>query len=186
MKVCEGCGRRKSYTRSRWCAQCRRERERALARVRVRRLRDGRRTGWSPPATGQLADLGPSPESVEPEYIPEPPAPTTGLPPEAPPDQVEPPPDSDPNTLPQGFNGDFDWLERTQLGLAEPWDELLRLSREGPRPDRYDPKVVAALARLKKEWDDYADRFEELTGGHPYSVRQAAIWRAEIERLMRL
>ena len=131
-------------------------------------------------------DPVPGPETVEVAPLPEPAGPAPDLPPEAILGQSEPAPDTALNTLPLGFEGDPNWLARTQLGLAEPWEDLLRLSRKGPRPDRYDPKVVAALARLKKEWDDYADRFEELTGGHPYSVRQAAIWRAEIERLLSL
>jgi hypothetical protein len=181
MRLCQACFRHKSYTRSRLCARCRKERERALARVRVRRLRGARGVGQPPPTTDRPADPQPGPESVEQEYVADSPAPTLNPPSET----WEPSPDFDPYTQPiPGFEGDLEWLRKTQLGLDGPWVELFGLSHEGA--ERWDPRVVAALALLEEGWRVYGPTFEERTAFGPRGKEQAAIWRPVIERLLSL
>jgi len=104
---------------------------------------------------------------------------------EALPEAWESPPDFNPYTQPiPGFEGDLNWLRKTQLGLDGPWADLFRLSREGA--DRQDPRVVGALALLRWAWDAYGERFEELTANGSYGRTQAAIWRPVLEQLLTL
>jgi len=168
----------------------REQRKRDLTRDRMRRLRERRRTGQAPPATDLPSDPEPGPEpepeTVQLEYVPGPPAPAPDLTPEAKSGGWVPPPGFDPYTQPiPGFEGDPNWLKRTQLGLDGTWADLVRLRSEGVSYRR-DRRVVTGLARLKEAWDVYGETFEERTANGPYGKDQAAIWRWEIERLLTL
>jgi len=136
--------------------------------------------GQAPPATDRPEDLEPGaepePESTQPEYVPELPAPIHAA-------RAETPSEFDPYRDPIPVSGgDLGWLSRTKMAVALPVGELIRLSHDGA--DRNDPQVVAALELLRQRWTDCGCRLEPLSSDGEFGEEQAAIWLSVIEGLL--